>query len=156
MYSHKQGEAALKKNEVQYRCFRPICFCTMKAQLGRGQLRLIKFFFFNETCTRAVSIPLPSTLGPAYYHWTTAAMGLNKTTLSKIQGSEHSTSSFVFLWERRGNEAFTFLFTKVERQGAGRDGREGREGVASDRGSSRMSQTAHLEQHMYTFSVLLF
>ena len=58
---------------MKCRCFRPL-FCTMKAELGRGQPGLMRWNFY-ETCPRAVSNPRPSTLSPARYRSTTAAPG---------------------------------------------------------------------------------
>ncbi len=45
------------------RCFTPL-FCTVKAELGRGQPGLMRWIW-DETCPRAISIARPSTLQPS-------------------------------------------------------------------------------------------
>ena len=65
------GRPLFKRNEMKCRCFRPL-FCTMKAELGRVQLGLMRWNFY-KTCPRAVSNLRPYTLSPARYRQTTVA-----------------------------------------------------------------------------------
>ena len=57
--------------EIKCRCLRP-SFCTMKAELGRGELGLMRCNFY-EVAPRAVSNTRPS----ARYHETTTAPYIN-------------------------------------------------------------------------------